>query len=651
MKPTHISISNNPSWLPPGLRNVREPMKISFQFSKAERKIFRKQRKIPVHIWCEQHRYVTTSILPGKWRNSVTPYLSGIMDASFFESVQTIIICKAPQVGGSEAINNCIGYAIDRDPGPVLYVYPDEMTAKENSQDRIQPMIESSPQLRSYKTGYDDDSAMMRISLQHMLIYMAWARSAARLANKPIRYLVFDETDKYPRTANKKETDPISLGEARTTTYNRNKRIWKVSTPTIETAPIWKALNTEAQIIFDYWVACPACGGMQLMIFDADHFKWPRGEDNHSMSAEQIEANNLAWYECHHCHAKWDDSMRDIAVSGGRWQAREKGEALMDYLKTHRPRKIGFHIPSWLSYFVSLSKVAAAFLRGQKDLEKFKDFKNKHEAVPWKQIIISSNEENVLRARCDLLPQTVPQEAMALTCGVDVQKFGFWFIVRAFAADYTSWLVHHGFLTTWADVEQLLFDTIYPVVDSEKKMRIFRVCMDTGGGDKYQGMSMTEEIYWWLRDNNRGRGCRVWGTKGSSHTLPGKLQVGKPLDKTPSGKLLPGGLRIISVDTVKMKDAYHYHLNRAIEGLPQGAYLHKEIGADYADQILAEEKQITDRGIEEWVQIRANNHYLDCECLAMLAADPEFPGGGVNLIRKASDRPQQTRRVISKGLA
>jgi Bacteriophage tail assembly protein len=157
--------------------------------------------------------------------NDVTPYLAGIMDASFFPSVQTIILCKAPQVGGSENVNNCIGYAIDRDPGPVMVIYPDELTARENNHDRIQPMIKSSPRLRSYMTGSDDDAGMLRINLSHMPIYMAWARSAARLANKPIRYVIFDETDKYPETAGKRETDPISLGEARTITFRHNKNL------------------------------------------------------------------------------------------------------------------------------------------------------------------------------------------------------------------------------------------------------------------------------------------------------------------------------------------------------------------------------------------------------------------------------------------
>jgi phage terminase large subunit GpA-like protein len=107
-----------------------------------------RRRPMRVSKWAEQHRVLTMSTLPGPWRNDVTPYLAGIMDAAGFSSVEDVALCKAPQVGGSEAANNFIGYCIDRMPGPVLYVYPDEQTAKENSNDRIQPLIEHSPRLK-----------------------------------------------------------------------------------------------------------------------------------------------------------------------------------------------------------------------------------------------------------------------------------------------------------------------------------------------------------------------------------------------------------------------------------------------------------------------------------------------------------------------
>lgn len=654
-----IHIPRSAPWLPPSVLKNPNCQRYPFHLPDAVNRVAKKHKKIPASQWAEMYRYVTMSVLPGKWRNDVTPYLAGIMDASFFPSVQTIILCKAPQVGGSEAVNNCLGYAIDRDPGPVLVIYPDELTARENNQDRIQPMIKSSPRLRQYMTGIDDDASMLRVNLSHMPIYMAWARSAARLANKPIRYVIFDEVDKYVDTAGKRETDPISLGEARTITYRHNRKIWKISTPTIETGNINKALTTEAQVIFDYHVTCPFCGHHHRM--DFNHVKWQHktepGLDGecHSEDPAVIEAEKLAWYLCPQCDEKWTDYDRDRAVRMGKWRDRKDSIEISEYLKIKKPLKIGFHIPSWISPFVSLSEIAAAFLRGKTDINKLKDFYNKHRAEPWKLFTLSKDESGILKSRCDLLPQTVPETAIALTCGIDVQKHGYWFVVRAWTAELTSWLIHYGFLETENDVDKLLFETAYPVANGNRKMKIFRACIDTGGGERYDGLTMTEQIYYYLISRRGRGGIHFWGTKGSSRPLPGMLQLGNAIISTPSGKKLPSALRILSVDTNKAKDQFHYRLGLSSKDdtrhLPGAAFLHSATGSDYAEQILAEQKQITEKNIEEWVNPHHRpNHLFDAEILCAACVEMEFPGGGLRLIGTPPQGPASGRRTISKGV-
>ena len=637
-----IHIPRSTPWLPPSLRNHVGPLRHTIRLSEPERKIFRKRKRIPVSVWCERFRVVTMSVLPGKWKNEVTPYLSGIMDASFFPTVRTVIICKAPQVGGTEAVLNCIGYAIDRDPGPVLCIYPDELTARENNQDRIQPMIKASPRLRMYMTGLSDDSSLLKISLQHMPIYMAWARSAARLANKPIRYVVFDETDKYPDTAGKRETDPISLGEARTITYRHNCKRWKISTPTTEAGNIWRALTEEAQVIFDFWASCPACGVLQKMVFAQikwEHKKEPDASGQcHSEDPETIEAEKLAWYECPHCLAPWNDYDRDIAIRRGRWRDRKGETDISEYLKLHLPVKIGFHLPSWLSPFVSLSSPAAAFLRGLKDMIKKRDFHNKHAAEPWKLTVTSNNAEQILKARCGLPPQTVPEAAIALTCGIDVQKRGFWYIVRAWSPEETSWLVDYGFLGTWDDVEALLFDASYPVGETGRTKRIFRVCVDTGGSEKDKDMSMTEETYYWIIRNHRRSGVHVQGTKGSSSQMTEFSKLGADLLKTADGKVLPGTLKILTLNTESFKDDFYYRSQLAsspdARSLPRAAFLHSATGNDYVAQIMAEEKQQQENtGREKWVNVHGRpNHLLDAEVLAAACITNGFPGLSLRLL-------------------
>jgi phage terminase large subunit GpA-like protein len=661
--PAVIRIPRTAPWLPPSVLAIPGRIRHTVRLCEPERKIFRKHKKIRVSAWCELYRHVTMSVLPGKWKNSVTPYLAGIMDASFYPSVRTIIGCKAPQVGMTEAILNCLGYAIDRDPGPALCVYPDEMTARENSQDRIQPMIKKSPRLRGYMTGFEDDSSILRINLQHMPIYMAWAHSASRLGNKPIRYVIYDEVDKYPDTAGRRETDPISLGDKRTITYRHNCKRWKFSTPTTETGNIWKALTIEAQVVFDYWVKCPACGVEQKMVFD--QIKWPHKTEPdadgkcHSEDPATVEAEKLAWYECPHCLSQWTDYDRDTAVRHGIWRERKKepdaaASDCMDlptYLRHRNPVKIGFHLPSWISPFVSLSSPAAAFLLGLTDLTKRKDFYNNHKAEPWKLIIVSKGREQILAARVAGLPaQRVPEEAILLTCGVDVQQFGFWYAVRAWAPYMTSWLIHYGFLPLWEDVERLLFETTYPATDtSGRSLRIFRACVDTGGSKKFEDMTMTEETYFWLLKNRGRGGVGLWGTKGASSALPGMLNLGNGIVSTPSGKKLPDVLRLLFIDTEKAKDQFHWRLQLAVQedtrALPGAAFLHADTGEDYAAQILAEEKHINEKGREEWINIHGRpNHLLDAEILAAACVEMEFPGGGLRLLAEyQKNRPAQAR--------
>jgi phage terminase large subunit GpA-like protein len=270
------------------------------------------------------------------------------------------------------------------------------------------------------------------------------------------------------------------------------------------------------------------------------------------------------------------------------------------------------------------------------DPKKLQGFANSTLGEHWKITVIKSSESELLKARTDLEPQTVPGSAVAITAGIDPQKYGFWFTVRAWARDYNSWLIHYGFLTHWAEVEQLLFETHYPIVGTEGKTKgIWRACLDTGGGKGQYDFdpSMTEQAYWWLRDNAIGKGCTVYGTKGATRPLAGKIHVGKMLDQTPSGQPLPGGIRLIHLNTDDLKDMYHFRLQNAVDGDAQAAYLHKETGTDYAKQILAEEKILNEKGLQEWIRIKQDNHYLDCECMTMVAADPEFYGGGINLFK------------------
>jgi phage terminase large subunit GpA-like protein len=589
IEPTETpAISITSKWLPEAAAGG---MPYIFKLYPGERKVLRKRRQIPASRWAEKHRVVTMSSVPGRWKNETTPYLAGIMDASFYPSVQSVIVCAAPQTGKSEAVNNCIGYAIDRRPGSVLYVYPDEQTARENSKDRIQEMIRSSRRLRGYMTGYDDDTSFFRINLQHMQIYMGWARSAARLANKPLPYVVFDETDKYPVTAGKKEASPIALGEKRTRTFRTMRRIWKISTPSVEDGPIWLALTTD-------------CDGWQTMVFDEDHYKFPADERD----PERIEQLDLAWYECDACRSRWGDEDRNRAVRAGEWRSRDKHLALETYLESFKPRKIGFHLPSWLSYFVTLSEVAARFLKGTKNKTALKDFFNNDKAEPWRYFERPREESVILELRDERPRGIVPggHRVAALTAAADTQKYGFWYEIRAWGwgPEQESWQVREGFVQTFQVLAGLFWEDVYEDTDGGRHLVRF-AAIDAMG-------ERTADVYNFCRQH-----------KGRIVPLQGVDRLQAPhawsnIEYYPgTQKKIPGGIKLFRVNVTHYKNDLSNRLEIA-PGDPGAFHYHSGTTEEWARQMTAE--YVDDSGLWQCPEGRAN-HAWDVSVYNLAVAD------------------------------
>jgi len=620
--PQPISAESPPPWIPnailKGLPHGK-PVVLTARLSAGERLILRKRRPIRVSVWSERHRVLTMSSRPGPWRNDRTPYLTGLMDALAFPSVRTVILCKPPQVGGSEAVNNFVGSRIDRDPGPVLYVFPETNTARENSQDRILPMIESSANLSQYLTGHDDDKASFRIKLRHMPIYMAWAGSVSRLANKPIKIVVFDETDKYP-PASKRETDPITLGEKRVITYPYDHKIIKISTPTVESGPIWVAMETEAQVIFDFWVECPGCGEMQPMVFD--QIKWDKveGEDGKPThpDPERMQNLQLAWYECPHCQCQWDDGWRDKAVSAGEWRSRTTREEkqpleLEYYLNSRRPTKIGFHIPSWISSLVSMSTAAAAFIKGRHNLNARKDFWNAHKAEAFVFRKSERAEDSILALRDDRPRGVVPSAGVGepaiiscLTAGVDTQDHGFWYEIRAwgFGLELPSWQIREGYVETFAALHQVLFSDDY--VDPADQKYFVRLAIHDAMGHR------TSEVYDFARQR-RGRVLAFKGERRLAQPYAFSEQEFYPGTKKP----IPGGIKLCRADVTYFKNQLSSKLN-ITPGDPGAWMMNAETSFEWAKQMCVE--VLTEKGFWENPKERAN-HGWDCSVYNLVAAE------------------------------
>ena len=607
------------------------------KFSRQEKRVLRKRKKIAPSAWAEKHRYLPRdAAVPGRWKNTTVSYAAGIMDAAVFKSVQEVALCAAPQCAKTEIVYTFIGYTADRRPGNWLVVFPSETDAKDNAGDRIVPMFSDSPRLRSYRTGYADDETGIKITLQHMRITMAWATSAGRLANRPLPYVFLDEEDKYPPTVGKKESSPYALAAKRMRTYKHMRKMFRASSPTVEDGPIWVALN-DANLIFDYHAACPHCTKKQVLVFE--QIKWTEGVRD----PKAIEASRDVWYECKHCGGRWDDADRNRAVRNGQWRDRAKGRPIEKALEIDRPLRIGFHVPAWVSPFVDMWECVVAFLKGQKGqpgyLIALRDFNNGFAARPWRATA-SDRAENTILALCDERPEgRVPGngEVACLLAGIDTQDDGFWFEIRAvgFGLDsWDSWGVRCGFLRSFDELERALWHDEY--TDAAGNAYPVHFALQDAMGHR------TGEVYQFCM-KHRGRILPSQGKMRMATMWSDTTLEYFPPDAKGRKLPIPGGLRLIKVNTNYFKDLLDGIL-KVKPGDPGAWNYHADLNVEWARHMVAE--GINDKGVWEPITAGRPNHGWDCSVLIMAAREVR----GVRFWpRPEARRPTKQKKSASPG--
>lgn len=595
------------------------PVGRDFRFPLAARRIFRMPEKISISEWAEKNkRHVAMSSQSGPWKNENSPYLAGIMDAFGFPSVRELVLCAPPQTGKTEVIFNSLAYFVDQDPGPAMIVMQTDTDARDMSRDRIRPMFRETVKLAEYMSPLDDDTSALAIRLLHMPLYLAWGTSVSRLASKPIKYLFFDEEDKYPLSFTR-ETSPIRLGKKRTRRFPKYKCLRSCS-PTTETGSIWGALN-NCPVVFKYFVRCPSCGFHQVMRFD--RVRVPENERD----PKKIKSQKLAWYECEHCNARWNDYDRDRAALHGKWMT-DEGVDPSAYLEAHQPDLVGFHYSALISTFVSLSETMSVWFAAQGDKNLLRDFFNGYMAEPWVDYHVERSEDHILALRDDRPRGLVPGNGVVscLLATVDTQVRDFRYEVRAFGFGMKaeSWQIREGSAPTFDALEEILWGEKSEYRDAGGNDYFVLLTLIDAMGDK------TSAVYDFCR-MHRGRCLPIQGVR----TLPQPFSY-TDLDYYPNTKKkIPGGLRLVRLNTTFYKNALSDRLE--INPHDPGAWhFHSEFTAAWAREMTVEYKD--DDGF--WLCPPGKpNHAWDLAAYQLLAADV----AGVRFWVRPGSKPAQPK--------
>lgn len=584
--------------------------------------------RLTVSEWADRYRIMDskTSAFPGRWRTDRTPYLREVMDQYNNPEVEDIVFCCASQVGKTETLLNIMGFIIDQDPNPALIVYPTLALAEFASENRLQPMIELAPSL---KEKYDA-RASDRLELQFtgMYLVLSGANSAASLASRPVRYVLFDEVDKFQDNLGK-EADPISLAKERTKTFY-NRKHFMASTPTIEYGPIWQELMS-CDVVKQYYVPCPHCGHYDTL--KLKNIQWPN-----EINDEPQKVRDVALYICSECGGVIEDKHKAEMLRHGEWRSvkyTKEGTWEPAEYPENRIRKVGYHLNSIYSPWLTFGDVASQFLSSKDFPEKLRNFVNSWLGEPWRDKSSVLISDIVLEKQGEHERGQVPDFGLMLTAGVDIQLDHMWYEIRAWGERLTSGLVDYGVVETWDDLEKVLFARRYQNASGQEFM-VSLAGIDTG--------FRTDEVYEFCTYHSNV--CKP--VKGASTRLTAPYSISR-IDK---GQF--SGLMLYNIDTHYFKDFIHGRLQKEV-GDPGSWIVFKDCPREYAEHITAEQKVVrqdrrTGRTVEEWVPVssHARNHLLDCAVYSAAVAEI----GGIRYLQKRIITPQVQRRRgnISKGI-
>jgi len=573
--------------------------------------------RLTVTEWACERRILSAkdSSEPGPYRIERTPYAQEPQDAlSHFSPVEEVVLMWGAQTSKTTIGSNFIGASIDLQPGPMMVVQPTLDVGKRFSRQRLTPMIEESPTLRRKvreNRSRDDANTTLLKEYPGGFMVVAGANSAAGLRSMPIRDIFFDEIDAYPADVDG-EGDPISLAEARQSTFARRKRL-KTSTPTTKGASrIEEAFLSTDQRYFH--IACPHCGERQRLIWGAD--------TNHGMKWHKDAVGeplpDTAHYVCV-TGCLIEEHQKPAMLAGGVWIAANP---------IAHPRKRGYHLSSlysplgWLGWGeLAREWLAARTLAAAGDVSKLRAFINTRLAETFEEQGSRADHHELARRAEPYELGVVPLGGLMLTMFVDCQGDRIEARAWAFGRGEESWMVQRHIVygdvnipegepgSPWTELSEIRRTPVMHA--SGAQMVIEAVGVDSG----YQ----SHAVYNYCRQHAH---AHVLATKG----MPGQRPVlGKPtpVDVTWRGKTQTRGLKLwpMGVDTAKHLIYGRLRLKPAEPaGTPTPGYVH--LPAAFRDDPHKEFEQLTaerlvtkyhkGRPRMEWHKAGPRNEALDC---------------------------------------
>jgi len=376
------------------------------------------------------------------------------------------------QSGKTQKALVCAFWALDQDPGPTMWVTPNEKFSKLFFDTRIKPSLDMCEPLQRRLPGRKRSVSKLHIDFSTGMFVLANAGSTADLSGKPIRYLIIDEEKDYL---------PGRVEYALVRTRSKpDLKIWRMSTSKKHEDTIHQAFLGGTQ---DHWhVKCPRCGHSEMV-------RWK----NFRYTAKGLLCDSI----CLTCPAPvgLDEKNQPVQCGFEWWDTPEDRMYILDngQYVSHNP---GAPYPSW-SYWGAIAPWIAWQAIGQ-DWIMAMEAKSKGDYEPFKRFLCDTINEPFEEQPADKTPEVVrfpykinefkaarfPGEALR-GMAVDVQMKDFRVVIRGFEQNAASKLLGALPVSTFDDlralqIEYAIEDRFVFVDSAHQSEMVYAACVEYG---------------------------------------------------------------------------------------------------------------------------------------------------------------------------
>lgn len=584
------------------------------------RDIVRSSLKPPPRLnlveWADtKRRLPDNSAEPGQWETSRVEVAREPMLSISNPEVQEITVMCCIQLMKTELMLNAALYYIDQEPSPIMYVAPKEGLAEAWSKERFTKSVKAIPHIAEIFSNNrrGDGNTILQKQFPGGQLSIVSARNPDDLAMRACRIMLFDEIDKYPLNVGAGEGgaggegDPIAVAWGRATTYGRRAKKITACSPTVEgrSRIEQEYLKSDQR---EFYQRCPHCNHAEVMDWDK-HVDIPKDKHGRYLPNEAV-------IRCRECATVWSEGDRHKSIRNGFWRAKYP----------ERKHHHGYRVSAFASPFTPLVMLAHEWVGAIDNPEQMKAFINTRMAKTWREVGEAPDWERLYERREPGMIGKVPDWALMITAGIDVQKDYLIYEVVAWGRKKRNFSIDigviEGKISEDATKEQLsnFLETRYKNAHGVD-MPIELALIDSSND--------TAEVYAAVASIGTPRLRAIKGVD-SLNTYYG---TPKPVTLNINGERRAAGIKMWPVGVSVIKEQFYKWLmlrRPTDEQLAEGAqwptgYCHfPEWDEDYFKQITAEilVERKDNKGFVKsvWERVRDHNHYLDCRVYARAGA-------------------------------